>query len=166
MRARCSCIWMAELARCRRLNSPLVVLVCDMNGFKQVNDKYGHLEGNRVLHAVADEVEGMLPRIRLRGAHGRRRIRAGAAGHEGGCDPGHKSSGCAPSLPKRATRCAGNESCRLSIGHALFPEDGTDADQLLSEADRRMYMAKQNEKLMLVDRRGYDFDPQPAITQW
>ena len=38
-----------ELARCRRLNSPLVVLVCDMNGFKQVNDKYGHLEGNRLL---------------------------------------------------------------------------------------------------------------------
>ena len=42
-----------ELARCRRLNSPLVVLVCDMNGFKQVNDKYGHLEGNHVLHSVA-----------------------------------------------------------------------------------------------------------------
>ncbi len=42
-----------ELARCRRLNSPLVVLVCDMNGFKQVNDKYGHLEGNQVLHTVA-----------------------------------------------------------------------------------------------------------------
>ena len=39
----------SELARCRRLNSPLVVLVCDMNGFKQINDKYGHLEGNRML---------------------------------------------------------------------------------------------------------------------
>ena len=39
----------SELARCRRMNSPLVVLVCDLNGFKQVNDKYGHLEGNKVL---------------------------------------------------------------------------------------------------------------------
>ncbi len=46
-----------ELARCRRLNSPLVVLVCDMNGFKQVNDKYGHLEGNRVLHSVAKKLK-------------------------------------------------------------------------------------------------------------
>ena len=46
-----------ELARCRRLNSPLVVLVCDMNGFKQVNDKYGHLEGNRVLHSVAQKLK-------------------------------------------------------------------------------------------------------------
>ena len=69
-----------ELARCRRLNSPLVVLVCDLNGFKQVNDKYGHLEGNRVLHTVAKKLKESLPRIRLRGAHGRRRIRAGAAG--------------------------------------------------------------------------------------
>src|SRR5580704_9453166 len=42
-----------ELARCRRLSSPLVVLVCDMNGFKKVNDRYGHLEGNRLLHKVA-----------------------------------------------------------------------------------------------------------------
>ena len=46
-----------ELARCRRLNSPLVVLVCDMNGFKKVNDKYGHLEGNRLLHSVAKKLK-------------------------------------------------------------------------------------------------------------
>src|SRR3984885_12530054 len=46
-----------ELARCRRLNSPLAVLVCDMNGFKRVNDKYGHLEGNRVLHSVAKKLK-------------------------------------------------------------------------------------------------------------
>ncbi len=46
-----------ELARCRRLNSPLVVLVCDMNGFKQVNDQYGHLEGNRLLHSVAKKLK-------------------------------------------------------------------------------------------------------------
>ena len=38
-----------ELARCRRENSMLTVVVCDLNGFKQINDRYGHLEGNRVL---------------------------------------------------------------------------------------------------------------------
>ena len=46
-----------ELARCRRLNSPLVVLVCDMNGFKQVNDRFGHLEGNHVLRRVAAKLK-------------------------------------------------------------------------------------------------------------
>jgi diguanylate cyclase (GGDEF)-like protein/putative nucleotidyltransferase with HDIG domain len=42
-----------ELNRCRRSNDPLELLVCDLNGFKQVNDRFGHLEGNRVLKEVA-----------------------------------------------------------------------------------------------------------------
>ncbi len=39
----------SELARCRRTGAPVAVLVCDMNGFKGVNDRFGHLEGNRLL---------------------------------------------------------------------------------------------------------------------
>jgi hypothetical protein len=52
---------------------------------------------------------------------------------------------------------AGNEVCgedilSLSVGRALFPEDGKDAEQLLAEADRRMYMEKQKQ-LSYKDRR-------------
>ena len=43
----------AELSRARRNNEALAVLVCDLDGFKQVNDRFGHLEGNRVLKLVA-----------------------------------------------------------------------------------------------------------------
>src|ERR1035438_305529 len=43
----------SELARCKRENGPLSILVCDLDGFKQVNDKYGHLQGNQVLQMVA-----------------------------------------------------------------------------------------------------------------
>jgi GGDEF domain-containing protein len=32
----------------------------------------------------------------------------------------------------------------VSVGEACFPEDGTDAEQLLSVADKRMYQAKQS----------------------
>ena len=34
----------------------------------------------------------------------------------------------------------------MSVGEAFFPEDGQDAEQLLAEADRRMYKTKQAEK--------------------
>src|SRR5437899_620370 len=47
----------SELARCRRSRTPLAVLVCDLDGFKQINDKFGHLEGNRVLRAFATKLK-------------------------------------------------------------------------------------------------------------
>ncbi len=147
-----------ELARCKRLNSPLVVLVCDMNGFKQVNDKFGHLEGNKVLHKVAlklkescreydyvarmggDEFVLVLPGLKLDQVQQKvQRLRAITA--------------------EAGREVCGTETLGLSVGHSLFPEDGTDADQLLSEADRRMYTAKQKEKMSLVGPRGFEFEP-------
>ena len=69
----------SELARCRRLNSPLIVLVCDMNGFKQINDKYGHLEGNRILHSVASKLKDSCREYDYVAPHGRRRVRLSSA---------------------------------------------------------------------------------------
>ncbi len=148
-----------ELARCRRLNSPLAVLVCDMNGFKQVNDRYGHLEGNKVLHSVAcklkeccreydyvarmggDEFVLVLPGLRLDQVQQKiqkLRVITAEAGRE---------------------ICV-TDSLSLSVGHAIFPDDGNDADQLLSEADRRMYLAKQRERMGLLGQaRGFEFEP-------
>ena len=43
----------SELSRAQRTDQTIAVLVCDLDGFKQINDRFGHLEGNRVLRAVA-----------------------------------------------------------------------------------------------------------------
>jgi diguanylate cyclase (GGDEF)-like protein len=149
----------SELARCRRLNTPLVVLVCDMNGFKQVNDKYGHLEGNKVLHRVA---------LKLKESCREYDYVARMGGDEFVLVlPGLTSD----QIPQKIQRLraitaeagrdvCGTETLGLSVGPAIFPDDGVDADRLLSEADRRMYAAKQKEKLSLVGRaRGFEFEP-------
>jgi hypothetical protein len=54
-------------------------------------------------------------------------------------------------------RHAGSEVCgeeilSLSVGRAVYPADGNDAEQLLAEADRRMYLEKQKQ-LAYKDRR-------------
>ena len=46
-----------ELARCKRDNVSLTLMVCDMNGFKKINDRFGHLEGNRVLRLFAQALK-------------------------------------------------------------------------------------------------------------
>jgi len=152
----------SELSRCRRLNSSLVVLVSDMNGFKQVNDKLGHLEGNRLLSCVADKLKECCREYDY-------------VARMGGDEfvlvlPGLEEDQIAAKIEKLQAITAeagqivgiGDIALGLSIGHAIFPHDGMDADHLLSEADRRMYLAKQKHKLKMVVPRGFEFEPTGA----
>ncbi|MBI3289220.1 MAG: diguanylate cyclase [Elusimicrobia bacterium] len=45
-----------EIARARRQGEPLSMVVFDLDGFKQVNDRRGHLEGDRILQAFASAI--------------------------------------------------------------------------------------------------------------
>ena len=131
-----------ELSRCKREKTTAAVLVCDLDGFKQINDRFGHLAGNRVLSLLA---------IRLREACREYDYLARMGGDEFVfVMPGFKPA----TLPEKAQHLSqiaaqvGRELCgedllSLSVGCAHFPDDGADAEQLLAEADRRMYAAKQ-----------------------
>jgi two-component system cell cycle response regulator len=49
-----------ELVRSRRYGHPLAVLSCDIDGFKQINDRFGHEAGNELLQAFVARTEGCL----------------------------------------------------------------------------------------------------------
>jgi diguanylate cyclase (GGDEF)-like protein len=49
-----------ELNRARRHTTPLTLMVLDLDNFKFVNDRYGHLTGDRVLRAVAETIQASL----------------------------------------------------------------------------------------------------------
>ena len=135
----------AELARCKRDDPLLGVLVCDLDGFKLVNDRYGHLEGNKVLQLVA---KGLRESCR----------EYDYVARMGGDEfvlviPGFTRATLATKVEQLSamTMDVGFEVCgerilSLSVGAAFFEEDGTDAEQLLTEADRRLYQQKQNHK--------------------
>jgi diguanylate cyclase (GGDEF)-like protein/putative nucleotidyltransferase with HDIG domain len=142
-----------ELARCKRDNTSLTVMVSDMDGFKQINDRFGHLEGNRVLRLFAQALKDTCREYDY-------------VARMGGDEFVVIAPGLTPEASAKKTeqmralaRHAGSEVCgedilSLSVGRAVFPADGKDAEQLLAEADRRMYLEKQKQ-LAYKDRRAH-----------
>jgi diguanylate cyclase (GGDEF)-like protein len=125
------------------------LLCLDLNNFKPVNDRFGHLEGDRVLRDIADRLRQTAP--------------AGAVVARYGGDeflialPGYGAEDAADAVSRIH---AGVESynCGLpdkngmtlrisvSIGMSVFPVDGLDSATLLSIADQRMFRAKTSRK--------------------
>src|SRR3984893_5232579 len=133
-----------ELARCKRDTTSLVVMVSDMDGFKQINDRFGHLEGNRVLRLFAQALKDSCREYDYVARMGGDEFVVIA--------PGLTAEAAAKKAERlrELARLAGREVCNedilsLSVGQALYPEDGKDAEALLAEADRRMYIEKQKQ---------------------
>ena len=131
-----------ELARCRRMKTGLAVMVCDIDGFKQINDSFGHLEGDKLLREFSMKLKDA-----CRGYDYVARM--------GGDEFVITSPGLTPEAAvEKAERLnevaieagrliCGREIIALSVGTAFCPEDGYDVERLLAEADRRMYSMKQ-----------------------
>jgi diguanylate cyclase (GGDEF)-like protein len=131
-----------ELARCKRTNSSAVVLVCDLNGFKTVNDEHGHLQGDKVLRAFAEGLRESFREYDYVARMGGDEFVIVAPGLQRGAvdEMTERLSAIAAQAALRA--CPG-ASLSASVGHAFYSEDGTDAEQLLNVADHRMYSCKQ-----------------------
>jgi diguanylate cyclase (GGDEF)-like protein/putative nucleotidyltransferase with HDIG domain len=133
-----------ELARCKRDNVSLTLMVCDMNGFKKINDRFGHLEGNRVLRLFAQALKDSCREYDYVARMGGDEFVVIA--------PGLAADAAAKKIEqlRPLARQAGFEVCgedilSLSVGMAVSPGDGNDAEQLLTQADRRMYVEKEKQ---------------------
>ena len=131
------------IARARRGDSSFALHIVDLDGFKAVNDVLGHSAGDKFLKLRRTTPALRRQRARHGGAARRRRIRHPA-------DPGERDAGrgrsraCASTRrsPSRNSLRANGWPARASIGITLHPSDGSDADQLLKNADLAMYRAK------------------------
>ena len=142
-----------ELARCKRDNLALTVMVSDMDGFKQINDRFGHLEGNRVLRLFAQALKDSSREYDYVARMGGDEFVVIAPGLT--ADAAVKKSEQMRALARQAgSEVCGEDILSLSVGRALYPDDGKDAEQLLAEADRRMYLEKQKQ-LSYKDRRSH-----------
>ena len=137
-----------ELARCKRLQTSLTVMVCDLDGFKKINDRFGHLEGNRILRHFAETLQGSCREYDYVARMGGDEFVIVAPGLS--ASAAEARGICLSELAGNAGReICGVEWLSLSVGCAIYPEDGVDAEKLLAEADRRMYIQKQEHHKIL-----------------
>jgi diguanylate cyclase (GGDEF)-like protein/putative nucleotidyltransferase with HDIG domain len=133
-----------EMARCKRDNTSLSVMVSDMDGFKQINDRFGHLEGNRVLQLFAHSLKETSREYDYVARMGGDEFVVIAPGIT--AEAAARKAEQMRELAQRAGREVCNEDIlSLSVGRAIYPEDGLDAEKLLSIADKRMYLQKQTQ---------------------
>ncbi len=133
-----------ELARCKRDKTNLTVMVTDMDGFKQINDRFGHLEGNRVLRLFAHSLKETSREYDYVARMGGDEFVVIAPGLT--VEAAARKAEQMRELAQQAGREVCNEDIlSLSVGKSVYPDDGLDAEKLLSEADKRMYLQKQSQ---------------------
>jgi diguanylate cyclase (GGDEF)-like protein/putative nucleotidyltransferase with HDIG domain len=132
-----------ELARAERLKSEVSLMVMDLDNFKDINDNHGHHVGDRALCEVAQV---------LRTAIRPYDICVRYAGDEfivvlSGCgadEAEHKRQELQKSIDEVyfEARPGKRVALGISVGAAVFPEDGESYESLLAIADSRMYQDK------------------------
>jgi diguanylate cyclase (GGDEF)-like protein/putative nucleotidyltransferase with HDIG domain len=133
-----------ELARCKRDNVSLTLMVCDMNGFKKINDRFGHLEGNRVLRLFAQALKDGCREYDYVARMGGDEFVVIAPGLAADA-AAKKVQQLRPLAQQAGFDVCGEDILSLSVGVAVSPDDGDDAEQLLTQADRRMYVEKEKQ---------------------
>lgn len=132
----------AALRRARRTNEPLAVVFADCDGFKEINDTYGHSAGDEYLRRVAFALEKAVRETdtvaRLGGDEFVVLLES--------CGDREAIETIVERMCERAMQpCVIGEATiipRLSIGIARYPHDGATSDALLQRADQAMYAAK------------------------
>ena len=139
-----------EIQRSSRSGRQFGLLMMDLDGLKEINDRFGHFQGDQVLKAVSQVIRSGVRRIDIAARYGgdefvvllpeteptgayvlAEKIRQGVA------DLGVSASG----VEVRTS---------LSIGAVAYPDDGMTVDDLLISADRAMYVSKNQGKNRVV----------------
>ena len=150
-----------ELARAERLKSEVSLLVMDLDNFKEINDSHGHHVGDRVLCEVARVLRsGIRPYdICVRYAGDEFIVVLSGCGAD---EAEHKRAELQQSIDEVTFEARPGKSVELgvSVGAAVFPQDGESYESLLATADSRMYQDKSSRKR----RGGRDAHPEALVT--
>lgn len=131
------------LALAKRNSYVLGLLFLDLDGFKQVNDTYGHDVGDELLRQVADRLGRIMRKCDTIARMGGDEF-VGLCGRiTGAGDAAVVAEKIIAKLQEPYVAGAITCTVGVSIGISIYPNDGEDSDTLLKKADIAMYRVKQ-----------------------
>jgi diguanylate cyclase (GGDEF)-like protein/PAS domain S-box-containing protein len=128
-----------EVKRAGRSRNSFAVLLLDLDGLKRINDRSGHLAGNRALKRLANAMREHCRSIDLAARYG---------GDEFALVLIDADPAMAEQVAERIRGCLREESDKpalgvsIGIGIASYPADGRTGQELLESADQRLYLKK------------------------
>jgi diguanylate cyclase (GGDEF)-like protein/PAS domain S-box-containing protein len=134
------------VARAARHDQRLAVLFMDLDGFKEINDAFGHAAGDELLRGVAKRLRGCMRASDVLARIGGDEFVLLATDLVEAVDAYTIAARIRRALAS-PFRLGGHEAfVTVSIGISNFPQDAANADQLLARADTAMYRVKSNGK--------------------
>jgi len=135
-----------ELQKAKRNKESLALLFIDIDGFKLVNDTLGHGVGDKVLKIIANRLKESIRESDVVSRFGGDEfvILLSNQGHSEGAKK--IANEIINSISSSFNLKNKDVSVGASIGIAIYPDDGNSVNNLIKEADKAMYLAKESGK--------------------
>jgi len=134
-----------EIKRSRRTAQPLAVVLLDLDGLKQINDRHGHLAGSLAIRRVAEALLGSCRATDTAARFGGDEF-ALVLPETGEAAAWHVARGVADRLATDAEK----PNLSISVGVAVYPGHGETVEALLNAADVALYETKERRKTRSV----------------
>jgi diguanylate cyclase (GGDEF)-like protein/PAS domain S-box-containing protein len=129
----------SEIRRSKRTNREFAMLFFDLDGLKRINDRHGHMIGSQALCRLADVLCSCCRDIDTPARFG---------GDEFALILPETNAEAASLVARRICESVADDGkgpeLSVSVGVAVYPQDGDSIERLLCEADARLYSAKQH----------------------
>ncbi|HDZ11665.1 MAG TPA: diguanylate cyclase, partial [Bacteroidetes bacterium] len=141
-----------EVARAKRYNLDLSLVMVDIDFFKNYNDTNGHPAGDIVLKKIARAVQENIRKIDIPCRYGGEEfiLILPDTGKQAAVVVAEKMRKLVEQMPFKNQEAQPNKRLTISMGVATFSEDGETAEELIQQVDKNLYAAKQSGRNRVV----------------